>query len=213
MSAAATVICRSARRLWPPDAARNASTNPGSQLITSRSCSGSDARRPPPGDPRRAERCLNYVGVMATRYLVVANQTLGGTGLLGAVQGRALEESSFQVIVPATDPADERTPAAGTGTENAQRRLQEALERFRAAGVEASGVVGAADPMEAIRDALAADRYAGIIISTLPAGVSRWLHMDLPHRVEREFKLPVEWIEARSDDPDEPTTPHIELPS
>jgi hypothetical protein len=149
----------------------------------------------------------------AIRYLVVANQTLGGTGLAGTLQARALEECSFHVVVPATEPADERTAGGGTGTENAQRRLEEALKRFQGGGYKVTGTVGAADPMEAIRDALAADRYAGIIISTLPAGVSRWLHKDLPHRVEREFKLPVEWIEARSDDPDEPTTPHIELPS
>src|SRR6202521_3170732 len=105
----------------------------------------------------------------ATRYLVVANQTLGGTGLLGSVRARALEEASFHVVVPATEPADERTPTGGTGQENAQRRLTEALERFQAAGFEVTGTVGAADPMEAIRDAMAADHYLGIIISTLPA--------------------------------------------
>ena len=149
----------------------------------------------------------------AGRYLVVANQTLGGTGLAHSVRQRGREGHAIHVVVPATEPADERVPAEGTGPENAQRRLNVALEHFQAAGVEATGTVGPADPMEAIREALAADHYMGIIISTLPAGVSRWLHMDLPHRIEREFKLPVEWIEARSDDPDEPTTPHIELPS
>ena len=40
-----------------------------------------------------------------------------------------------------------------------------------------------------------------------------WLHRDLPHRVEREFKVPVEWVEARSDDLSEPTVPHISLAS
>ena len=148
----------------------------------------------------------------ASRYLVVANQTLGGTGLISAVQERAKEGFPIHVVVPATEPADEHVPAEGTGAEQAQRRLNRALERFRAVGVEATGTVGAADPMEAIRDALAGGSYAGIIISTLPAGISRWLHMDLPHRIEREFKLEVEWIEAISDDPDEPTTVHVELP-
>ena len=149
----------------------------------------------------------------ATRYLVVANQTLGGTGLVSTVQERAKEGFPIDVVVPATEPADEHVPAEGTGVQHAERRLNEALERFRAVGVEATGTVGAADPMEAIRGALAGGGYAGIIISTLPAGISRWLHMDLPHRIEREFKLEVEWIEAHSDDPDEPTTVHIELPS
>jgi hypothetical protein len=28
-------------------------------------------------------------------------------------------------------------------------------------------------------------------LSTLPSGVSRWLKLDLPHRVEQRFELPV----------------------
>jgi hypothetical protein len=148
----------------------------------------------------------------ASRYLVVANQTLGGIGLVSTVQERAKEGFPIHVLVPATAPADEHVPTEGTGAQHAQRRLNEALARFRAVGVEATGTVGVADPMEAIRDTLAGGGYAGIIISTLPAGISRWLHMDLPHRIKREFKLEVEWIEAHSDDPDEETTVHIELP-
>lgn len=144
------------------------------------------------------------VGV--ARYLVVANQTLGGTALARIVAKRAkVKSATFHVAVPATEPADEYPPAAGTASENAQRRLQEALERLKAAGVQSTGEVGAADPMQAIRDALRAHSYSGFIISTLPPGVSRWLHMDLPHRVAREFNLPVELIEARTDAPDEAT--------
>ena len=168
-----------------------------------------------PGGPlAAADHAVGMVKLEgAEGYLLVANQTPGGTGLIGSVQERAKEGFPSHVVVPATEPGDEHVPAQGTDPDNAQRRLQEALERFKVAGVDADGLVGVADPMEAIRAALAANSYAGIIISTLPAGVSRWLHLDLPHRVDREFNLPVEWIEARSDDPAEATTVHIELPS
>jgi hypothetical protein len=39
------------------------------------------------------------------------------------------------------------------------------------------------DPMDAIEDALRYGDFHEIILSTLPHGVSRWLHLDLPHRV------------------------------
>jgi len=146
-------------------------------------------------------------------YLVVANQTLGGTALAQVVMDRAkMEAATIHVVVPATEAADEHPPATGTAAENAQRRLEEALARLEAAGVQATGEVGAADPMQAIRDASTAHTYSGLIISTLPAGVSRWLHMDLPHRAAREFNLMVEWIEARTDAADEATVSRIELP-
>ena len=60
----------------------------------------------------------------AVGYLVVANQTLGGTGLIGSVQERAKEGFPIHVVVPATDPADEHVSTEGTGPDNAQRRLR-----------------------------------------------------------------------------------------
>ncbi len=151
--------------------------------------------------------------VMAA-YLVIANQTLGGTALLDAVTLRStLDRAHIHVVVPATEPTDQQTPATGTASEMAQLRLQAALQRFNAAGVHATGEIGAADPMQAARDAIAKDNYTGLIISTLPAGASRWLHMDLPHKAEREFHLPVEWIEARSDSPSEQTKAKMDAPA
>ena len=35
-----------------------------------------------------------------------------------------------------------------------------------------------------------------VIVSTLPAGVSRWLKMDLPSRIDRMTDAPVTTIEA-----------------
>ena len=143
----------------------------------------------------------------------MANQTLGGTALARVVEERATYESAaIHVVVPAIDPAIEQPPAAGTASENAERRLGQALDRLKAAGVNATGEVGASDPMEAIANALKAQHQSGIIISTLPAGLSRWLRADLPHRVAREFHLSVEWIEARSDSADEPTVSKIHMP-
>jgi hypothetical protein len=150
-------------------------------------------------------------------YLVVANHTLGGTALVSTVQEHVMEGDAIRVVVPAGDLSDEPTDDAALEAEDspgaARRLLQEAIDRFRAAGVEAEGSVGPADPVEAIRDAMRTGRYDGIIIATHPAGASKWFHMDLPHRIEREFQLPVEWIESRGDSPDEEASVNIDLPS
>jgi GABA permease len=150
---------------------------------------------------------------MAERFLVVANQSLGGAALIRSIAAKAQRRAEIHIVVPATDPQDDPQSAPGaTAQANAERRLATELERCQAAGINATGEVGLADPLQVIRHAVQANRYTGLIISTLPAGVSRWVHMDLPHRAVREFGLPVEWVEARSDT-EEPTSVHIEVPA
>jgi hypothetical protein len=39
---------------------------------------------------------------------------------------------------------------------------------------------------------------SSVILSTLPPGPSRWLGMDLPHRVERRFGVPVTHVVDRA---------------
>ena len=49
-----------------------------------------------------------------------------------------------------------------------------------------------ASPMLAVRDCfVASNTYDAVIVSTLPPGASRWLRQDLPHRLERNYGLPV----------------------
>ncbi len=144
-------------------------------------------------------------------YLVVANQTLGGDQLIAEVRQRvAAGPSSFYVLVPNTQLSDSPGPvpaglassssadAEHRATLRAQARLHQALGQLRAEGVEARGDLGDPDPLTAIGDALAEEHFDEIIISTLPSGISRWLGMDLPHRVERRFKLPVTTVTARA---------------
>jgi hypothetical protein len=147
------------------------------------------------------------------KYLVVANQTLGGNQLMDEVRRRAASgPSSFYVVVPNTRAGDAArasgaplAPGAGglsdaddrRATQIAQARLRQALAQLRAEGLDARGDLGDPDPLTAIQDALAVDTFDEIIISTLPGGISRWLRMDLPSRAERKFKLPVTTVTAR----------------
>jgi hypothetical protein len=137
-------------------------------------------------------------------YLVVIDHTLGGTGLAWAVREHALEECTIEV--------DVIVPAEQSETDAAQGRLDRELQRLGAEGVSASGRIVLTGPYEAIRDAAADQRYDGVIIATHSHTVSRWVHLDLPRRVERELQIPVEWIDADSDDPSEETQIIIELP-
>jgi hypothetical protein len=126
------------------------------------------------------------------RYLIVANQTLGGDLLIEHVRQLLSQGAcSFHVVVPATHTKDQAFYTEGASHAVAEKRLEAALERFRALGAEVDGEVGDSSPMLAVRDCLMTGAYDGVILSTLPPGVSRWLRQDLPHRLERTFGVPV----------------------
>lgn len=129
------------------------------------------------------------------RYLVVANQTLGGGDLLALLRELAETPTSFHVLVPATPPVDQLWTEGGA-IAIARHRLDVALERFRALGLEATGEVGDARPMQAIDDVLAGESFDGIVISTLSPRLSKWLRLDLVHRVQSTFGLPVRHVIA-----------------
>lgn len=136
------------------------------------------------------------------RYLVVANLTLGGDHLMEILRDRAEDpEARFHVLAPASSAPegfhviDEEQAAVA-----ASQRLRSAMERFAELGVkEVTGEVGTSRPNDAIGDVIRAngnDPFDEIILSTLPAGPSRWIAMDLPRRVERAHHIPLTHVEA-----------------
>jgi hypothetical protein len=152
------------------------------------------------------------------RYLVVANQTLGGRELREEIRKRvAAGDSSFYVLVPNTRAANYHVvPAAGglvpmpgmaTGyggpdtdeeaTEEARERLSRMLAHLAELGVEAEGDLGSDKPLEGIERFLKDHEVDEVIVATLPKRVSRWLGSDIPHQVERRFGLPVTTIVSR----------------
>ena len=153
------------------------------------------------------------------RYLVVANQTLGGRELREEIRKRvAAGDSSFYVLVPDTRAAHYHVvPAAGglvpmpslaTGyggpetdeeaTEEARGRLSRMLADLAESGVRAEGHLGSPRPLEAIEEALRDHDFDEVIVATLPKRISRWLGSDVPHQVERRFGLPVTTVVGRS---------------
>jgi hypothetical protein len=111
--------------------------------------------------------------------LVVANVTATSKELVAALSQRAQRDRcTFTLVVPA--------PVGGSvGREAAKRTLDEALARLREEGLEVVGSVGDHDPLGAVADHYTPQAFDEIVISTLPTGVSKWLQVDLPHRIER----------------------------
>jgi GABA permease len=89
-------------------------------------------------------------------------------------------------------------PVPGEGRRLAQAKLESALQQLKDAGATADGEAGDADPICAVEAALTKRQFDEIIVATLPERLSRWLHQDLPRRIEHKFHLPVTHVCARA---------------
>jgi hypothetical protein len=129
------------------------------------------------------------------RYLVVANQTLRSPRLLRELRARLAEgPCSFHLLVPATVPHAHAFWTEGEAHAVAEERLDDALLQLAAEAIAASGSVGDANPIDAVTDLLRREQFDAVIVSTLPPGLSRWIHQDLPHRLERRVAMPVRHV-------------------
>lgn len=151
-------------------------------------------------------------GVYVRRILVVANQTLGGDHLAEVITARMAERPTrFSLLVPATRRADivvamaeafavqggMRPPKPSNDDDtDANARLKAGLAWMRGLSATVDGQFGEHDPVRAVLDYLAQEQVHEIIVSTLPHGISQWLHQDLPHRVERHSGVPVTVVSA-----------------
>jgi hypothetical protein len=141
------------------------------------------------------------------RYLIVANQTLGGEQLTTKIaECMQAGPCRFYLVAPVTQTeASDRW--AGLGFDGgvlpgayriaralAEGRLKQELARLREAGAEADGEVVDPHAVEAIRKIASREEVDEVIVSTLPRRLSRWMAMDLPHRIHRATKLPVTHI-------------------
>jgi hypothetical protein len=136
------------------------------------------------------------------RVLIVAHQTADSVELAAAVRQRAaIGSCTFSLLVPArprglhrvVDPEDHGVGAA-------EARLAAALPALSyAAGQKVDGIVGSHDPLAAVQDALNLLGFDEVIISMLPARLSRWLHLDLPRKVHA-LGVPVTTVRAREHD-------------
>lgn len=130
-------------------------------------------------------------------YLIVANQTLASPALSAEVARRITAgPATFHVVVPLTPIVHRLTWDEDESRRAAQERLDALLAHLRSAGAVASGEIGAPDPVAAVRDALRSIEVDEIILSTLPAGISRWLGQDVPSKLRGSVTQPVVVVTA-----------------
>jgi hypothetical protein len=127
------------------------------------------------------------------RVLVIANETIAGDALHAAIRRSAGDgRTAVLVVAPALNSrlrhwaSDEDDARLAAGL-----RLSTALDRLSQAGVDATGYVGDADPLQAIADGLAFFAADEIIIATHPEERSNWLAHDLVMRACAQTGLPV----------------------
>jgi uncharacterized membrane-anchored protein len=133
------------------------------------------------------------------QVLVVARTTAATPALLEAVRARAERSPArFHLLVPNPSAHAELTEAERERHHvEGEHLLELALPLLdRATGASTEGTVSIRhDPMDAIEETLRDGDFHEIILSTLPHGVSRWLHTDLPSRVAH-LGLPVTTVVA-----------------
>jgi hypothetical protein len=119
----------------------------------------------------------------AFSVLVVANVTAESAELLAALRERSdAGACRFTLVMPGTGP-------------DRQERLEAALAHMREAGLDnVEGSVGDPDPVVAVMDVWDPMKFDDIVVSTLPTGSSRWMGLDLPHRLEKLTSVQVRHV-------------------
>ncbi|MEA2398790.1 MAG: hypothetical protein QOK25_2346 [Thermoleophilaceae bacterium] len=128
--------------------------------------------------------------------LVVANRTAGSPELVEALKERAQRgPAKFHLLVPATPHGAAWMADMHSGGSEAEAHVKAAVERLRNAGLDVDdGKVGDPDPVAAVEDAVNFRDFDEIVVVTLPKHLSKWLKVDLPHRVEHATGLPVQHV-------------------
>jgi hypothetical protein len=143
--------------------------------------------------PRRAGDIVVAAMASKTRVLAVANRTADSEELHAVlVERREQGPIAVTLLVPATweisDPHG--------GRESARRRTRAAIDRLAESDIEVECTIGEADPVAAVAAIWDPERFDEVIVATLPKQLSRWLRIDLPHRVEKITGRPVRHVIA-----------------
>ncbi len=176
-------------------------------------------------DRRRPSLTPGELDIEVKRWLIVTNQTLGTGEVVAEVERLAADcPCEFHLLVPATlsqsyararrlsmmaadpvtgIPAEMLQSSAELlgpdveGQEQARKRLDAQVKKLRKKSYNVTAELGDPDPIRAIMSVLTRASFDGIILSTLPPGISRFVKGDLPSRVKRVSDLPVTYLPGK----------------
>jgi GABA permease len=139
--------------------------------------------------------------LVASRVLVIANETVGADELLAELrQLRNENDAEYFVCVPAhplhTGQGAVWSPDASIIA--AQHRLDAVLAILRSEGLRAEGELGDYRPLHAMDDAVQKFKPDLIVISTHPEERSAWLRQDIVERAKSKYDVLVRHIVSRA---------------
>lgn len=137
--------------------------------------------------------------------LLVSNQSVSAPAVAELLAKRQEEHDRLSVflVVPATPSTHLAIPLRGrsgpsgelraddAGLAQARWRLRHALSNLRDAGIVCHGAVGDPNPIKAIADVIRDEPIDEIVLCTLRASSSRWLDIDVPGAIRRQFSEPL----------------------
>jgi len=122
----------------------------------------------------------------ARLIVVVANETVVSHALVELLERKAADgDVRVVVVAPVHQPRQGYVVYYDTRRAAARRRLDRTLDLLRKAGVPATGVVVEADPVAALRDAIAQLAPDEIVVSTHPKQQSGWLRRNAVDQMRR----------------------------
>jgi hypothetical protein len=134
------------------------------------------------------------------RVILVANETAGAAVLNGRVRQRLRAgPAEVLVVAPALNSRLRHWMSEDRARAEAETRLRRCVALLRSDGVHADGVVGDADPLQAIADALHGFPADELVIATHPARRSSRLGRNVVERARARFGLPVLHVEIAGD--------------
>jgi flavin-binding protein dodecin len=164
-----------------------------------------------------ARRLISGRTATVRRYLVVANETASAPALADALRERmAAGPCEFHLLAPLRVSAlagstlmvrpwttrtvrDEHvaTEAQERARIQAEARLVPLSTRLRADGATTTWETSFEDPCAAAAAVLERAAFDEVVVSTLPAALSRWVRLDLPRRLRHRCGVPVAVVERR----------------